>query len=238
MLALEPGRVVTVPALMEELWGTKLPRSATPTLQTYILQLRRLLAAAVEPGAPRDVKEILGTRYGGYVLDISATSVDVHCFQQLAERGRCALGAGAAESASRLLGAALDHWRGAALVDVRLGCRLETEVVRLQAWRLETLRNRIDADLRLGRHHQLLPELGVLVAQLPMHEDVCSQYMLALYRSGRSWQALEAYNRLRRILVAELGTEPSAPVQRLQMGILNADPDLDCAQRPLVPLTG
>lgn len=89
------------------------------------------------------------------------------------------------------------------------------------------LESRIEADLRLGRHHMLLSELGELVARFPMHENVCVQYMTALYRSGRKWRALEVFRRLRDTLVDELGLEPSRHVQYVQQAILNSDPRLD-----------
>lgn len=233
LLALNVGQVVTVSTLMDELWGTELPRSAATTLQTYILQLRRRLGATASVAEPRDAKAILVTRYAGYQLDIPPTAVDVHAFDQLAERGRCALAAGDDASASRFLTAALDLWRGPALVDVRVGTRLEMEVLRLHESRLGVLESRIEADLRLGRHHELLSELATLVARYPMNENLCAQHMVALYRSGRCWQALDAFNRLRATLVDELGVEPSAGVQRTQMAILNADPALDCSAAPV-----
>jgi DNA-binding SARP family transcriptional activator len=227
VLALQASQVVTVPTLMEELWGPDLPRSASTTLQTYILQLRRLMTAGLEGNLTRKAKDVLVTRHGGYLLDVAEDEVDVHVYDRLSTAGRRALEAGDYESASRLLGSSLDLWRGQALVDVQVGSRLEIEVIRLEESRLGVLESRIDADLRLGRHHMLLSELAVLTARHPMHESLCAQFMIALYRSGRQWRALDMYQRLRDTLVSELGVEPSARLKHLQGAILNSDALLD-----------
>jgi DNA-binding SARP family transcriptional activator len=131
------------------------------------------------------------------------------------------------EAASRLLRSALDVWRGPALVDVQIGIRLGVKVNGLEESRLGVMESRIEADLRLGRHHMLLGELAELAARFPMHENLCAQYMTALYRSGRKWRALEVFRRLRETLVDELGLEPSRHVQSVQQAILNSDPTLD-----------
>ncbi|HSV66556.1 MAG TPA: AfsR/SARP family transcriptional regulator [Mycobacteriales bacterium] len=226
VLALCAGQVVTVAGLMEELWSTDLPRSAPTTLQTYILQLRRRLEIALA-NDERTAKDVLITRHTGYLLDARPGEVDVQEYDQLAAAGHRALDAHDFEAASRLLGNALSLWRGPALVDVQAGPRLEIEVMRLEESRLGVLESRIDADLRLGRHHMLLSELAVLCAQHPLHENLHAQHMVALYRSGRQWRALDVYNRLRGTLVDELGVEPSPRLQHLQRAILTSDPVLD-----------
>ena len=224
VLALQAGRVVPVPTLMEELWGPGLPRSASTTLQTYVLQLRKLLTAGLPAGRAKDV---LATRHGGYLLDVPGEAVDAHVYDRLSAAGRRALELGDYEAASRLLGSALDLWRGQALVDVQVGSRLELEVIRLEESRLGVLESRIDADLRLGRHRTVLSELAVLTARNPLHESLCAQFMIALYRSGRQSGALDVYQRLRGTLVSELGVEPSARVQEVQRAILTSDVLLD-----------
>jgi DNA-binding SARP family transcriptional activator len=108
-------------------------------------------------------------------------------------------------------------------VDVRVGALLRVEVARLEQSRLGVLESRIEADLRLGRHHQLLGELAELTARYPMHETLCAQYMTVLSASGCKWRALEIFRTLRQKLVEELGVEPSAQVQNLQRAILNSD---------------
>lgn len=227
LLALEADRVVTVPTLMEELWGEGVPRSAATTLQTYILQLRRKIAAALESDGERHAKDVLVTQHGGYLLQVQPGCVDVQEFAELTASGRAASDAGKDQAASELLGRALAMWRGPALVDVRVGSVLELEVLRLEEDRLAALELRLSADLRLGRHTELISELSVLAARHPMHENFCALLMLALYRSGNSWRALEVYQRLRSTLVKDLGLEPSSRLQRLHQAVLSGDPSLD-----------
>lgn len=226
LLALHPGQVVTVSTLLDELWGDAPPRTAPATLQTYIRQLRRMLATALGPTAVCGPKDVLCTRYGGYALDV-ADAADAAEFQRLSVAGQTALRAGAARDASQLLHRALALWRGPALADVQIGRALEVETVRLEETRFGTLDARIEADMRLGRHAALLGELTALAAQHPLHETVHAQLMLALYRCGRPSHALGVYRRLRLSLVHELALEPSPRLQRLHQAILQADPGLE-----------
>ncbi|KOV72408.1 hypothetical protein ADL01_19475 [Streptomyces sp. NRRL WC-3618] len=227
LLALQAEHVVTVPTLMAEIWGERIPRSASTTLQTYILQLRRKIAATPAGEAARGAKDILVTQFGGYLLRVQPGQIDVQEFEQLVADGRSAYDATDYRTASHLLGKALALWQGPALVDVRTGSMLELEVLRLEENRMAALERRIDADLRLGRHAEVVPELRVLTARHPMHERFCAQLMLALHRSGGSWRALEAYQRLRGALVSELGLEPSASLRQLHHAVLSGDTALD-----------
>jgi DNA-binding SARP family transcriptional activator len=233
LLAFYPGRVMPVPTLMEEIWGTEMPQSAMTTMQTYILQLRRRLGTAMGPDAPGTAKEVLATRHGGYLLQISQESVDVHRYEQLVTAGQSAFESGDDGRSADLFRDALAMWQGPALVDVRVGPILEIEVMRLEESRLVTIERRIDADLRLGRHAELLAELTDLIARHPQHEGLHSQAMVALYRSGRQATALDVYRRLRGRLIEELGVEPSPQLQRLHQAMLTVDPALDqvCGQR-------
>ncbi|CAL9325965.1 Regulatory protein AfsR (plasmid) [Streptomyces sp. SudanB135_2055] len=131
--------------------------------------------------------------------------------------------------AARRLADALALWNGQALTDIQAGLRIDTEVKRLEEARLCALDQRIEADLRLGRHRELLSELTVLVNQYRMHESLHGQFMLALHRSGRRGEALNVYQRLRSTLVHELGLEPSAALSRLQRSILMARPETPAA---------
>ncbi|MBC8091375.1 MAG: AfsR/SARP family transcriptional regulator [Pseudonocardia sp.] len=232
LLALQTREVVSVPALVEELWGENPPRSALTTLQTYVLHLRRLIGAALIERGGGCAKDVLRTRFGGYLLDIDPDHVDAHRFERIATAGERAFDLGDNESAARLLRSALDLWRGGALADVAQGMPLDIEVTRLQERRLGIVETRIDADLRLGRHHALVAELSGLVARHPMHENLRARYMIALYRSGRQWQALDTYADLRDTLVVELALEPSGRLQHLQHLMLSSDVTLDraCAQ--------
>ncbi|GAA3287386.1 AfsR/SARP family transcriptional regulator [Streptomyces lavendulae] len=232
LLALHPGRVMPVPTLMEEIWGQNLPASALTTLQTYILQLRRRLGTAMGPGRPGGAKEVLTTRHGGYLLQVPPECVDVNAYESLVGRGQSAFEAGDDRAAADLLREGLALWRGPALVDVRVGPVLEIEVLRLEASRLVAVERRIDVDLRLGRHTELLAELTELTARQPQHEGLHSQLMVALYRSGRQATALDVYRRLRQRLIGDLGVEPSPQLQRLHQAMLTVDPALDVAAGP------
>lgn len=227
LLALETGRVVTVPTLIEELWGTRPPRSALTTLQTYVLHLRRLIEAALDDCEPGAAKELLVTRCGGYLLELQGGSVDVQGYEQAAAAGVRAADIGDYDEAVRLLRRALAVWHGPALVDVQVGLRLGIEVIRLEESRLGVLETCIDAALRLGRPFTVLSELAKLNASYPMHENFCALFMLALYQAGQQWRALDVYKRLRDTLVGELGVEPSAPLQHMHRAILRSDPGLN-----------
>jgi SARP family transcriptional regulator, regulator of embCAB operon len=220
MLSLNPGRVVSVDALSEEIWECKPPRSGVPTLHTYVLKLRRKLQQALAQEGTHSSKDILTTRRSGYLLDVAPEYVDAYRYEQLSGAGRQAVNDGDHEAASRLLGEALRLWRGPALADVPTGPQLTIEAMRLEENRLGDLHLRIDADMRLGRHHQLLGELATLCARHPMLENFCAQHMVALYRSGRQSQALEAFQRLRRSMVEQLGVEPSTRVRQVHHAVL------------------
>jgi DNA-binding SARP family transcriptional activator len=230
LLALRADQVVPVGVLAEELWGAKPPRSARATLQTYILQLRELITAALENGTGDDTgqrhlaKDVLLTVPAGYLLKGGDGTSDVREFERLAGSGYRAMDAEDYPRAARLLREALGLWTGPALADVRTGPHLQTEANRLAESRLCALDQRVEADLRLGRHRELLAELTVLVNQYPTHESLCGQFMLALYRSGRRGEALDAYQRLRFTLVRTMGLEPSAALGKLQRSILMSGP--------------
>lgn len=225
LLALNAGRVVTVPTLVEELWGDFPPRSYATTLQTYILQLRNALAGA--PSAAPYARQMLSTRHFGYVLEEDACQTDVEVFDGLVRAGRAAFEAGDNYLASDELGHALQLWRGPALVDVRLGRVLEIEAASLEERRFGAFERRIEADLALGRHADLLGELTLAAAKNPMNENICAFLMTALYRTGHVGRSLEAFRRLRSVLHAELGVEPCPRLQRLQTAILSGDPALE-----------
>ncbi|MER5874143.1 AfsR/SARP family transcriptional regulator [Streptomyces sp. NPDC002044] len=233
LLALHADQVVPVSALIEELWAGEPPRSARTTLQTYVLQLRALIATALEhgpagagPDAPaRTAKDVLVTLPGGYLLSSGGGTLDVREFDRLAGTGYRAMDAGDFAGAARLLREALALWSGPAFADVTGGVQLDMETRRLEETRLCALDQRIEADLRLGRHRELLAELTVLASRYRTHENLHGQFMLALHRSGRRGEALDVYQRLRGTLVRELGLEPSVALRRLQRSILMAGPE-------------
>lgn len=236
LLALHADRVVPVPVLFEEVWAGRPPRSARTTLQTYVLQLRELIAAALGTDEQHDggrlgAKDILMTTPGGYLLSPGGGTSDVREFERLAGTGYRAMDAGDFAGAARQLREALDLWSESAFADVQAGPQLRMEAKRLEESRLCALDQRIEADLRLGRHRELLAELTVLVNQYRTHESLHAQFMLALQRSGRRGEALDVYQRLRGTLVHEAGLEPSAGLRRLQRSMLAA------AAEPLAPPT-
>lgn len=232
LLAARAGGVVTVSDLMEEIWGDKVPRTGATTLQVYILQLRRLIGHALQDETARRAKDVLITHHGGYELAIGAGWSDVAEFNRLVDAGRRAARLGDDLSASHLLGSALALWRGSVLVDVRHGRQLELEALGLQESRMSALELRIESDIRLGRHREVVSELRVLTARYPMHEMLCLLLMVALYRSGNGPRALDAFHALRRTLHEELGVEPSARIRSVQQAVLNGDPVAELACEP------
>ncbi|MER6218788.1 MULTISPECIES: AfsR/SARP family transcriptional regulator [unclassified Streptomyces] len=226
LLALHADQVVPVSALIEELWGSMPPRSARTTLQTYVLQLRALIATALEEGdGERTAKDVLVTLPGGYLLNSGGGTSDVREFDRLAGMGYRAMDAGDFPVAAQRLREALALWSGPAFADVQGGVQLDMETRRLEETRLCALDQRIEADLKLGRHRELLAELTVLVSRYRTHENLHGQFMLALHRSGRRGEALDVYQRLRATLVRDLGLEPSTALRRLQRSILMAAPE-------------
>src|SRR5436309_4274744 len=225
VLLLEANQVVSSDRLIDALWGEDPPETARNTIQVYISQLRKLLPdGALETAPP------------GYRLVIEADSVDLFEFMRLSEKGRTALGAADAAGAADALRAALALWRGAPLADLPWEPFAQAEIVRLEELRLAALEDRIEADLALGRHGQLVGELERLVAEQPFRERLRAQLMLALYRSGRQADALAVYQRARRTLVDELGIEPSESLRQLERAILAHDPALNAPQaRPGLP---
>jgi DNA-binding SARP family transcriptional activator len=226
LLALNSGRMVTVSTLVDELWGDDPPRSADTTLQTYILHLRNRLSEAIKTTG-RDVRQLLGTRHGGYLLDGSSCQTDVEAFERLVREGRTAAEAGDHRSASQTLTRALGMWSGPALADVPMGRILELEAGALEETRLSALERRIKADLSLQRHVDLLGELRLLTAKNPMNETFSEFMMVALYRSGHAGRALQEYQRLRTMLSEELGIDPCQRLRRLHQAVLSRDPALE-----------
>ncbi|MEU5311650.1 AfsR/SARP family transcriptional regulator [Streptomyces sp. NPDC021562] len=231
LLALRADQVVPVADLIEELWAGTPPRSARTTLQTYVLQLREHIATALRRNAgadgadARSAKDVLVTLPGGYLLATGGGRSDIREFERLCELGCRAMDDEDFPGASRVLRQALDLWNGPPFADVSTGAHLAVEARRLEESRLCALDQRIEADLRLGRHRELLAELTVLTSRYRTHENLHAQFMLALYRSGRRGEALGVYQQLRTLLVRDLGLEPSARLRRLQQSILAAAAD-------------
>jgi len=216
LLLLRANETVPSETLVDELWDGAPPASATKILQNYVSRLRRALGDGV-----------LVTRGRGYALRVESGEVDVERFERELETGRRALASNDPGRASATLQAALALWRGPPLVDFTDDRFARADIERLEELRLAALTERIEADLALGRHAELIGELEALASRYPFQERVCAQRMLALYRSGRQVEALEAYRELRHALVEELGIEPGASLQALERAILLHDPALE-----------
>lgn len=241
MLVVHVDRVVPVSALMSELWDDEPPVSGLTTLQTYILNLRKMFASITGLPASDVIRRILVTRSGGYMLMGEMAVLDVREYKRHATAGWAALGAGYDQDGVTRLTAALDLWRGPALVDVQLGRTLESKRRELEESRLVVTEYLVDAKLRLGMYREVLAELAALTSENPLHEGLQAQYMRALHLSGRRAQALEVFHRLRRNLIDELGLEPELQIQRVHQAILDSTleggQELRLGHKPAASLT-
>jgi DNA-binding SARP family transcriptional activator len=235
LLAIGGGREVGMAAIAEELWQGCPPAGPSAAVQTYVKQLRqRITVAAASRLSPCvDAKEILIRGHSGYRLFMPEVRVDGREFELLVRQGHQALADGDDERGVRLLSEGLALWRGPALGDVRASGALRAEALRLDEVRLAAVESRIEAEMRLGRHVHLVSELTALTSLHPLQESLHAQLMVALYRSGRPSQALEAFRRLREVSVRELGIEPSRRLQELHRWVLAGEPLLDAPARTL-----
>jgi DNA-binding SARP family transcriptional activator len=218
VLLLHANQAVSADRLIDELWGEHLPGTPANLLQVYVSRLRKLLDHG--PGG------VLRTRSHCYELLVQPGDLDVDLFERLVQDGQQALRAGALELAAEQLTAALALWRGEPLSDVPTTTTVAAEVLRLQERRLTALEAHFEAELGLGRHAGVLPDLKEQVAACPLREGLRAHLMVALYRSGRQAEALGAYRDLRQILHDELAIEPSPSLRRLERAILTDDPAL------------
>jgi DNA-binding SARP family transcriptional activator len=224
LLLLQANEALSAERLIDRLWGERPPATAAKALQVYVSQLRKLLEPERTSGSPG---RLLVSTASGYTLRLEDEQLDLRRFLRLRKQGQQALTERRAAEAARLLGDALALWRGAALADVADEPFAQLEAARLEGLRLAALEERIEADLQLGRHAELVGELEALVAEHPLRESFRGRLMLALYRSGRQAEALEAYQRMRRTLVEELGIEPGRRLRELEQAILRQDPALE-----------
>src|SRR5215469_5016416 len=214
-LLLHANEVVPSEQLLVDLWGEDAPPSAANALQAAISRLRRVLP----PGR-------LTTTGPGYMLRIFPAELDTAQFEQLTFEGRDALAAGGAAEALQLLDQAMTLWRGPPLADFRYEPFAQAEIARLEELQLACLEERNEAQLALGSPGALTAELGRMVNDHPLRERLRGQLMLALYRGGRQTEALETYREFRKVLMEDLGLEPSAALRELEAEILRHDPVL------------
>jgi len=216
-LLLRRDEVVPVGQLLDEVWGDDLPASAAHSLESYVSRLRGTLS-------PYGVA--LERRTGGYRIDLGGAVLDSQVFEALVEQAAEALADGDDTRAASIAKEALDLWRGPVLADVALSLESRAEAERLDELRSRVLEIRVDADLALGRHAELVGELRRLVEETPYRERLVAQLMVALYRSGRHVEALEVYERTRRNLEDDLGLRPGEELQRLAGQIVRQEPHL------------
>jgi DNA-binding SARP family transcriptional activator len=215
LLLLDSGRAVSTDRLVDALWGEDPPRTAPTSLQNFVSQLRKLLGP-----------DLVVTKPPGYLIRIEPPQLDVNRAQTLLDEAKAAP---AAERGARLR-EALALWRGPPLEEFGYEAFAQGAIARLDELRLTLLEERLDADIEAGEAGELVGELEALVAEHPLRERFREQVMLALYRSGRQAEALEAFQRGRRVLVDELGIEPSPRLQQLQAAILRQESNLGPAR--------
>jgi DNA-binding SARP family transcriptional activator/ABC-type branched-subunit amino acid transport system substrate-binding protein/sugar lactone lactonase YvrE len=222
ILLLHHGETVSSDRLIDEIWGERSPADAQTALQQHVSRLRKVL----EPHAA------LVTRAPGYALEMASEQLDLERFRALAEQGRGELDGGSPDDAARTLRHALALWRGPPFADLVNEAFAVAAARALEEERLAALETRIEADLACGRHSELIGELTSLVRSHPLRERLRTQLMLALYRSGRQSEALDAYADARQTLVSDLGLEPGPELQKLQQAILTHDESLRAPQPP------
>jgi DNA-binding SARP family transcriptional activator len=220
LLLLEAGRVVPQDRLIDALWNEKPPRTAVTSLQNFVSQLRKVLGPSV-----------LETKAPGYRINVRPGELDLDRFRQLVEQARRM---DVTDKRAKLR-EALALWRGPALADFGFESFAQQHIAHLEELRLATLEERVQADLDDGRHAELVGELEGLVEEHPVRERLRGQYLLALYRSGRQAEALQAYQDGRRLLVEELGIEPSRELQQLHGAILRQEAGLNAPDAPPPP---
>jgi DNA-binding SARP family transcriptional activator len=216
-LLLEANRVVSSDRLTEIVWGEHPPDKAANALQVLISKLRKTLAVASDADGP------LATWAPGYILHASPGELDAEQFEQLAALS-------GPDDRPSVVSARLDRalalWRGSVLDGLAMDAFGRADIARLEELRASVLERRIDADLALGRHRDLIGELEALVRTHPLREELRGQLMVALYRSGRQADALAAYRQARQVLADELGIDPSPALQALELDILNQSAEL------------
>lgn len=215
----------SVDVLIEALWGERPPSSAAKVLQVYVSRLRKALPAPAR----------IGTRGVGYALELREGSLDASRFERLLNEGREAMRSGNPALAASLLRRALGLWRGPAYGEFAYEEFARAEAERLEELHLVALEERIEAELALGRHAALLPELRSLAIEHPSRERLQAHAILALYRCERQSEALEFYTAIRTRLREELGLEPGAELRELQRRILQHDPGLALHTSPESP---
>jgi DNA-binding SARP family transcriptional activator len=224
VLLLHPNEVVTLDRLVDSLWGDEPPATADHALEVYVSDLRRVLE-------PRGREPRILTRPGGYLVRIESGELDLARFERLCASAREAAAGGDAATAARQFRQAEALWSGPPLADLAREPFAPAAIARLEEARDAAIGDRIEVELALGRHAELVAELEALTRAEPLRERPHGQLMLALYRTGRQADALRVYRDLRARLVDDLGLEPGPDLQRLEGAILRQDAELDAPAR-------
>jgi DNA-binding SARP family transcriptional activator len=215
VLLLHPNEVVASDRLMDELWPDEERERAGAALRVNVSRLRKMLPA-----------DVLMTRPPGYLVRVEPGQLDLERFERLGGEGRILLDRGHAAEAADRLREALSLWRGPALAEFTYETFAQPAIARLEEIRLATVELRIDAEIALGRHDNVIAELDALITAHPFRERLRIQLMTALYRAGRQADALRAYRDARLALTEELGIEPTPALRELEGAILRHDPSL------------
>lgn len=224
LLLLNADRTVVADRLVDQLWDGVPPRTARTALQVYVSRLRAHFAVHCDE---QQARRLLVTEPSGYALALDGHLLDLHMFQGLTARAHDLEAAGDPAAACEALKAALAAWTGPALDDVRSVAALGVSALQLDEARGAALEHQIGLNLQLARHVDAIGALTELIARHPLRERLHGHLMLAQYRSGRTADSLDTYQRLRGAMVAELGLEPSERLQLLHQSILRRDPRLD-----------
>jgi DNA-binding SARP family transcriptional activator/class 3 adenylate cyclase len=219
LLVLNANRVVSIDQLIDDLWGDEPPASGVKAVQVRVSQLRRTFVKA-------GIGELIITRRPGYVIELATEQLDLHRFERFVSESDIAFAQDDASRAAELLRDALALWRGPPLAEFSAAPFARAASARIEELRLAAVERRIEADLVLRRHADVIGELESLIVEHPFRERLRALLMLALYRSGRQADALEAYRVARHELSEELGIEPSQSLQDLERRILQQDPGL------------
>ncbi|HEV2779572.1 MAG TPA: AfsR/SARP family transcriptional regulator [Actinophytocola sp.] len=228
-LLLNANRTVGSAELVREIWGDEPPPSAHATLQTYIVKLRSLFRDALGLSATHVNQKMLLTYSGGYTLRVDPEQLDITEFERLVSAGSAALRTGNYEVAAHSLGRSLALWRGS-IIHGGHWTQTLAQIVRLEERRFYAQTMRIEADLCLGRHHEMISELASLTIEHPLHESAQAMLMIALHRAGRMSAALDVFRSFRGRIKRELGIGPSTRLQALHNALLSADPVLNDRQ--------
>lgn len=227
VLIVHVGEHVPVGRLVEEIWAGRPPRSANTLVRGYVLTIRRSFGA--------DGGALVVGHAKGYRLDLPPAALDVQLFEQQYADGQVALHRGDAAGASRLLTGALDLWRGPALADVPRTPAITAYVAGLQERRLGALEARIETDLRVGRHAEILGELRQLIARHPGRERLVGQWMRALHATGRRAEALNAYVEAHKRLADHFGIDPGPDLRKIHWEILAAEDEASDPSGEVLP---